>query len=128
MNDEQTVPTWRLDDLEPGQRKEELVTLKTFVTWLDTNGVAVPACWYAHGWMRYRLAAMFAWWIHVSDGKESAAWWGELQNITQSGAWVEARDHGLTHVDAATGARARYGSFDETVMQLCSASEVGTAA
>jgi len=64
----------RLDDL-----RATYEAVARFVEWLQARDVIVPACWYTHGWVVWRLAALSAWQqvAYRSDAhpREAVEWW-----------------------------------------------------
>ena len=72
-------PTWDLEHCPAGQLAQRYADLLAFVSWLQEQDVGVPACWYAHGWVVHRLAALQAWRVRAyapdTNPRDAADWW-----------------------------------------------------
>ena len=70
---------WDLDRCTAAQLAQRYADLKAFTAWLQGQGVEIPACWYTHGWVARRLAAVHAWKARAytpdAHPRESADWW-----------------------------------------------------
>jgi hypothetical protein len=70
---------WDVDALDGDELRRAYDDLATFVAWLHDCDITVPACWYTHGWVVRRLAAL-SYWQEASLAPEShprdaADWW-----------------------------------------------------
>jgi hypothetical protein len=78
MSSRGAVP-WDLDALDGDALRQAYVQLSTFIDWLRACDVAVPSCWYAHGWVVRRLAALQMWhddaYADDATGRDAAEWW-----------------------------------------------------
>jgi hypothetical protein len=70
---------WDLDSLDSGSLHREFSDLALFVDWLRACDVTVPSCWYTHGWVVRRLAALRVWHddahLDGASGRDAADWW-----------------------------------------------------
>ena len=70
---------WDLAHCSAGQLAQRYADLQAFVSWLKDQDVQAPACWYTHGWLVYRLAALQAWRVcaYAPDAhpRDAADWW-----------------------------------------------------
>ena len=79
--------TWDLDRCPATQLAQRYADLRSFVAWLGTQDIAAPTCWYTHGWLVHRLAALQAWrtlaYAPDAHPRDAADWWvvgvGSLQ-------------------------------------------------
>jgi hypothetical protein len=73
-----SVP-WDLDSLDGDALHRAYSHLADFVDWLRRCDIAVPSCWYAHGWVVRRLAALRVWqddaYVDGATGRDAAEWW-----------------------------------------------------
>ncbi len=72
-------PPWDLERCPAGQLTQGYADLQAVVSWLQEQDVGVPACWYTHGWLVHRLAALKAWrTLAYGPGahpRDAADWW-----------------------------------------------------
>ena len=70
---------WDLDRCPAGRLAQWYADLLAFVSWLEDQDVQTPACWYAHGWVVHRLAALAGWrsraYTPGSHPRDAADWW-----------------------------------------------------
>ncbi|MHB8395462.1 MAG: hypothetical protein ACYDC5_13425 [Candidatus Dormibacteria bacterium] len=52
---------WDLDHCPANLLAQRYADLQAFVTWLKDQDVPAPDCWYTHGRLVHRLAAVVAW-------------------------------------------------------------------
>ena len=73
-----SVP-WDLDSLDGAGLRWAYGELAEFVDWLRRCDVVVPTCWYTHGWIARRLAALRVWqddaYMDGTTGRDVAEWW-----------------------------------------------------
>ncbi|MGH7692679.1 MAG: hypothetical protein ACREOA_08230, partial [Candidatus Dormibacteria bacterium] len=74
--------------------------LEAFVIWLQDQDVRVPGCWYSHGWLIQRLAALQAWRSRAYDPaahpRDAAEWWAAgLAGLQRD--WEPLLAHGGMH-------------------------------
>jgi len=74
----QAVP-WDLDSLDGDALRQAYAAIADFVGWLRQCDITVPSCWYTHGWVVRRLAALRVWqddaYSDDATGREAAEWW-----------------------------------------------------
>jgi hypothetical protein len=72
-------PPWDIDALEGDQLRCAYNDLAEFVDWLRACDITVPSCWYTHGWVVRRLAALQHWHddAHTPEARarDAADWW-----------------------------------------------------
>ena len=72
-------PPWDLEHCPAPQLAQLYADLRAFVSWLEEQGVDAPACWYTHGWLVHRLAALQAWrslaYAPGAHPRDAADWW-----------------------------------------------------
>lgn len=72
-------PPWDLEHCTAPQLAQRYADLLGLVSWLGEQDLDVPACWYAHGWVVSRLAAIQAWrTVAYGPGahpRDAADWW-----------------------------------------------------
>ncbi len=70
---------WDLDSLDDGDLHRAYTEAAAFVDWLRRCDITVPSCWYTHGWVVRRLAALQAWhddaYLDGASGRDAADWW-----------------------------------------------------
>ena len=70
---------WDLDSLDSDELHREYTEVATFVDWLRDCDITVPSCWYTHGWVVRRLAALCVWHddahLDGASGRDAAEWW-----------------------------------------------------
>ncbi len=54
-------PLWDLERCPANLLAQRYADLQAFVAWLQDQDVPAPACWYTHGWIVHRQAAVQAW-------------------------------------------------------------------
>ncbi len=90
---------WDLDALGSGELHAAYLELARFVGWLRHCDVDVPSCWYVHGWLVRRLAALLHWRDATLDpevtAKAAADWWSALFVLQRE--WQELHGHHGTH-------------------------------
>jgi hypothetical protein len=90
---------WDLDALSPEELRAAYLDLSGFAGWLRECDVDVPACWYVHGWLVRRLAALRHWRDAVLDpeagAKAACDWWTALFALQRE--WEEVRGHHGAH-------------------------------
>ena len=90
---------WDVDALGPEQLRSAYLDLAGFVGWLGECDVDVPSCWYVHGWLVRRLAALRHWREEVLDPEATAKgacdWWSALAQLQSD--WQEAHGHQGAH-------------------------------
>jgi hypothetical protein len=73
-----SVP-WDMDGVDAADVRQTYEDIARFVEWLRTCDVTVPTCWYAHGWVVWRLAALQAWqqaaYLPDAAAREAVDWW-----------------------------------------------------
>jgi hypothetical protein len=101
-------PPWDIDNLDGPELRRAYDQLAAFVDWLETCDIRVPACWYTHGWVVRRLAALSSWHeaAHTveSPARDAAEWWSQgLMPLCED--WTDLVGHGGRHVppDAPLG-------------------------
>ncbi|MDA8332302.1 MAG: hypothetical protein M0027_14100 [Candidatus Dormibacteraeota bacterium] len=71
--------SWDLERCPAGQLAQRYVDLEAFVSWLGAQDIPAPACWYTHGWLVHRLAALQAWRARAyapdAHPRDAADWW-----------------------------------------------------
>ncbi len=74
-----TSPPWDLERCPADHLAQRYADLFAFVSWLQKQGVHAPTCWYTHGWVVHRMAALQAWRTHAygpgSHPRDAADWW-----------------------------------------------------
>ncbi len=72
-------PPWDLDHCPATLLAQRYADLQAFVTWLGAQDIPAPACWYTHGWLVHRLAALQAWKVRAyapdAHPRDAAEWW-----------------------------------------------------
>ncbi len=90
---------WDLDALTPDELRAAYLDLSGFVGWLRDCDVDVPGCWYVHGWVVRRLAALRHWREAVlhpeAPAKAANEWWSALFALQRD--WEEVRGHHGAH-------------------------------
>jgi hypothetical protein len=70
---------WDLDSLDSDHLHRGYAEVAAFVDWLRSCDITVPACWYTHGWVVRRLAALRVWHddahLDGASGRDAAEWW-----------------------------------------------------
>ncbi|HUY98541.1 MAG TPA: hypothetical protein VMW47_13155 [Verrucomicrobiae bacterium] len=70
---------WDLEQLPAAQLAPAYADVAAFVTRLQAQGIDIPACWYTHGWLVARLAALAAWraaaYAPGASPRDAAEWW-----------------------------------------------------
>ena len=70
---------WDLERCPATQLAQRYADLQAFVAWLKDQDVLAPACWYTHGWLVHRLAALQAWRVRAyapdAHPRDAADWW-----------------------------------------------------
>ena len=70
---------WDLDTLDTDHLYRGYSQIAEFVDWLGRCDIAVPSCWYTHGWVVRRLAALRVWhddaYLDGATGRDGAEWW-----------------------------------------------------
>lgn len=70
---------WDLDSLDSDELRRMYSDLSEFVGWLRGCDITIPSCWYTHGWVVRRLAALRVWHddAHLDDAsaRDAADWW-----------------------------------------------------
>lgn len=102
-NASSTWVPWDLDALDSDALREAYLDVAAFVDWLRACDIAVPACWYTHGWVVWRLAALLAWqqlaYIAETNPREATDWWlVGLEPLRRD--WEELQAHRGRHVPA----------------------------
>ncbi|MHB8325634.1 MAG: hypothetical protein ACYDEA_00385 [Candidatus Dormibacteria bacterium] len=71
--------TWDLDRCPAALLAQRYADLQAFVTWLRDQDIPTPTCWYIHGWLVHRLAALQAWKVRAyapeAHPRDAAEWW-----------------------------------------------------
>jgi hypothetical protein len=90
---------WDIDALSGDELRATYLDLSRFVAWLRQCDVDVPACWYVHGWVVRRLAALQHWRTATLDAEAPAKatndWWVALVALQR--AWADLRGHHGAH-------------------------------
>jgi len=72
-------PPWDLERCPANLLTQRYADLQAFVTWLKDQDVPAPGCWYTHGWLVHRLAALQAWKVRAyapdAHPRDAADWW-----------------------------------------------------
>ena len=72
-------PLWDLERCPAALLAQRYADLQAFVTWLGAQDIPAPACWYIHGWLVHRLAAVQAWraraYAPEAHPRDAADWW-----------------------------------------------------
>ncbi|MGH7746754.1 MAG: hypothetical protein ACREQ5_18665 [Candidatus Dormibacteria bacterium] len=93
------VVAWDLDSLAPDELQAAYLDISGFVGWLHECDVEVPSCWYVHGWLVRRLAALRHWRDDTlgpeGTAKASADWWSALFRLQLD--WSEVHGHYGAH-------------------------------
>ena len=92
---------WDLDALDGDAVGEAYRDVAAFVDWLRVCDITVPACWYTHGWVVWRLAALLAWqqlaYTAEANPREAVDWWlVGLEPLRRD--WEEVQAHRGRHV------------------------------
>lgn len=70
---------WDLERCPATLLAQRYADLQAFVAWLRDQDVPAPSCWYTHGWLVHRLAALQAWKVHAyapdAHPRDAAEWW-----------------------------------------------------
>lgn len=95
------TPPWDFDNLDHAELRQAYQGLATFVDWLEACDIRVPACWYTHGWVVRRLAALSYWHetAHTveSPARDAAEWWSHgLMPLCHD--WTNLLGHRGRHV------------------------------
>ncbi len=73
------LPLWDLERCPAGQLAQRYADLQAFVAWLKAQDIPAPACWYTHGRLVHRLAALQAWRARAyapdAHPRDAADWW-----------------------------------------------------
>ena len=81
----QATAVWDLDAASASELEAALNTVSAFVEQLRRASVGIPRCWYVHGWVVYRLAA-----LHQAHGealrqtasaRDAVWWWESLEGL-----------------------------------------------
>lgn len=114
---------WDLDALTGADLRRAYEGTAAFVAWLGQCDVRVPACWYAHGWVVRRLAALSYWHEAAlavdAPARDAAEWWSAgLESLCHD--WTELLGHRGRHVphDAPLADPQPVAPFDEWVASL----------
>lgn len=117
---------WDLTSLDAGLVVEAMTDLRDFVDDLVDAGIDVPCCWYVHGWVRDRLAAVGHWRreAYGASPRSAAEWWSHgVGPLLRD--WEPLLVHGSLHPDPASpyGTLLPLPSFDDVVAELAAAIE-----
>jgi hypothetical protein len=99
---DQAVLPWDLDLLAPDDLRRLYEGVASFVAWLEECNIEVPRCWYTHGWVVRRLAALSYWhevaYAPGSPPRDAADWWlVGVEPLRRD--WQELLAHRGKHVD-----------------------------
>jgi len=111
---------WNLDALDGEALRTAYRDVASFVDWLRACDIEVPACWYTHAWVVWRLAALSAWlevaYIAETNPREAVDWWlVGLEPLRRD--WADLQAHRGRHVphDAPLDDPAPVPSLDDVV-------------
>ena len=114
---------WNIDALDSDALRAAYRDVNSFVDWLRGCDIAVPACWYTHAWVVWRLAALSAWlevaYMSEAHPREAVDWWlVGLEPLRRD--WTELEAHRGRHVapEAPLDDPSPMPSFDEFIEQL----------
>ena len=72
-------PSRSFDGVNGAQLRGAYEEVAAFVRWLQACDIRVPSCWYTHGWVVRRLAALRVWqddaYADGATGRDAAEWW-----------------------------------------------------
>jgi hypothetical protein len=93
--------SWNLDALEGEALRTAYRDVASFVAWLRACDIEVPACWYTHPWVVWRLAALSAWlevaYLADANPREAVDWWlVGLEPLRRD--WADLQAHRGRHV------------------------------
>jgi hypothetical protein len=90
---------WDLGAMTSEELHAAYLELSGFVGWLRECDIDVPGCWYVHGWLIHRLAALLHWRDATLDpevsAKAAADWWAALFALQRE--WQELHGHHGIH-------------------------------
>jgi hypothetical protein len=114
---------WDVDSLDGEELRRTYAAIADFVGWLRQCDIAVPSCWYTHGWVVRRLAALRVWQddVHSDDatGREAAEWW-RIGLMPLCADWRELIGHRGEHAspDNPLDDPAPVPSLDQVIAEL----------
>ena len=117
-----SVP-WDLDSLDSDDLPRAYSDVAAFVDWLRRCDITVPSCWYTHGWVVRRLAALQVWhddaYLDGASAREAADWW-RAGLMPLCADWRDLIAHSGEHASADNPLEdpARVPSLDDIVAQL----------
>ena len=101
-----------------------LYRLGDFGAWLIAADIALPECWYTHGWIRLRLTALMEWREKITDPAGADRWWGDLFAMTATAQWRDVLGHKGLHLNHETHNHDPVSSFEATVSAIQRAKSV----
>jgi hypothetical protein len=113
------IPLWKIDDLDGQVRRAQFGSVEQFVGELRDADIAVPACWYTHGWLRARLCILMEWQAALAEPTDGHRWWTELFSLMSSAPWAEVVAHEGKHRDPVTHERVAVASIADVADGLC---------
>ena len=70
---------WDIERCPATLLAQRYADLQAFIVWLRDQDIPAPTCWYTHGWVVHRLAALQAWRIRAynpdTSPRDVAEWW-----------------------------------------------------
>ena len=114
---------WDLDSLDGAALRDAYAAVAEFVAWLRGCDITVPSCWYTHGWVVRRLAALRVWqddaYADGSAGRDAVEWW-RTGLMPLCAEWRELIAHRGEHTspDNPLDDPAPVPSFDQVAAQL----------
>jgi hypothetical protein len=114
---------WDIDLLAEDDVHRRFEALSSFATWLQECDIPVPACWYTHGWVVRRLAALASWqeaaYAPGAHPREAADWWLVGVEALRHD-WAELLAHRGKHVpsDSPLDHPQPVPSLDETIESI----------
>lgn len=119
------VAPWDLDGLEAEQLAAAYRDLAHLVDWLRSLDVAVPSCWWWHGWSAHRLLLLRHWYPLAvaptsTHPRTVVEWWTALRSLQLDWTATGLFDHRGAHLHAGdpAGEKVRMPTFDDFVADL----------
>ncbi len=114
---------WDLDSLDGDALRDAYTAVAHFVAWLRAGDITVPSCWYTHGWVVRRLAALRVWqddaYADGATARDAAEWW-RTGLMPLCADWRDLVAHRGEHTspDNPLDDPAPVPSFDQVVAEL----------
>ena len=116
---------WDLDGLDADQLAAAYRDLADLVEWLRSLDVAVPPCWWWHGWSAHRLLLLRHWYpLAVAPAsthpRAVVEWWAALRSLQLDWTAAGLFDHRGAHLPGGdpAGEKVPMPAFDDFVAGL----------